>query len=215
MPIDDPLTWARGRAAKLWTFSPGTSERSATIGDLTIAVRFLSEYAGQSSIFTRQAALLLDPPDKAYLRAGAMAELLAGWVEAVEGGFAIEAPFELRARVEASTDLMEQVALLLDDPETHPAASVMLAGAALEEMLRGLVEQSSTPVVGKPGINSYAEALRKADLISRQEKKEIDWWAGKRNDAAHGNFEAVSDRNSARLMVDGINLFMQQKSQVS
>lgn len=107
---------------------------------------------------------------------------------------------------------MEQVESLLSDAGSYPAASVMLAGAGLEELLRGLVESSGTSLVGKPGISTYAEALRKADLITRQEKKDIESWAGKRNDAAHGHFELVSDRNSARLMVDAINLVMQRHS---
>jgi hypothetical protein len=59
------------------------------------------------------------------------------WIEMVGAGLA-ELPVEAQARAAAATDLMEQVETLLSDRRVHPAAPVMLAGAALEEMLRSL-----------------------------------------------------------------------------
>ena len=61
-----------------------------------------------------------------------MAAILSDWADYVESGLALEQPFEIRARLEAATDLMEQVQRLLDDRAVHHAAPVMLAGAALE-----------------------------------------------------------------------------------
>jgi hypothetical protein len=63
-----------------------------------------------------------------------------------------EAPLEARSRVEAATDLMEQVQILLDDRKVHPAGPVMLAGAALEEFLRSMIVTSTLQPKGKPGI---------------------------------------------------------------
>ena len=62
----------------------------------------------------------------------------------------------------------------------------------------------------KPGIASYANALRTIGELSPQDVKDITAWAGQRNEAAHGQFDGLS-RERAQIMVDGINLFMRQK----
>jgi hypothetical protein len=72
----------------------------------------------------------------------AVAVQLEEWAAYRESGVGNEKPFEVRFRIEASTDLMEQVHLLLGEPGIHVAAPVVLAGAALEEFLR------SNPVNG-------------------------------------------------------------------
>jgi hypothetical protein len=43
---------------------------------------------------------------------------------------------------------------------------IVLAGAALEEFLRSMFEESGERLVGNPGISSYAEALRKSELLT-------------------------------------------------
>jgi hypothetical protein len=49
---------------------------------------------------------------------------------------------------------------------------------------------------------------------SAQEQKDVTSWAGHRNEAAHGEFDKLS-HDRARLMVDGINLFMQTRAVTS
>jgi hypothetical protein len=68
-----------------------------------------------------------------------LAGILEDWATYVEEGLADVVGPDARARLDASTDLMEQVQQLLDDGKVHPAAPIMLAGAALEELLRSLV----------------------------------------------------------------------------
>ncbi|MCP5029396.1 MAG: hypothetical protein GY929_24255 [Actinomycetia bacterium] len=106
---------------------------------------------------------------------------------------------------------MEQVQRLLDDRGIHPAAPIMLTGAALEQALRGFVEDSELKVAGRPGIGTYADVLRASELVSRQERKDIESWGGLRNSAAHGEFDALSPE-VAQLMAMGVNLFLQQHS---
>jgi hypothetical protein len=64
---------------------------------------------------------------------------------------------------------------------------------------------------GKPSLSKYAAALRKCHRLDAQDEKNVTAWAGLRNHAAHGEFDEVS-REEARIMVAGVNLFMQQKS---
>jgi hypothetical protein len=121
---------------------------------------------------------------------------------------------EARARIEASTDLMEQVQQLLDDRGVHPAAPIMLAGAALEEFLRSLVITHGATVEGRAGLQAYGQALAKAGVLSQQDVKNVIAWAGLRNQAAHGEFEDLA-RANAVLMAQGVNLFLQQKGPVT
>ena len=140
-----------------------------------------------------------------------VADVLESWVQFVEEGLEAMPPFPVRARMEAATDLMEQVQQLLDDSSAHPAGAVVLAGAALEEFLRSQVSASNATVNGRPGISAYASALRSSGYFSAQDVKDVTAWAGQRNEAAHGQFERLS-RDRAQIMVDGINLFIRQKT---
>lgn len=146
--------------------------------------------------------------DQALLR---VADVLEAWVQFVQDGLEAVPSFPVRARMEAATDLMEQVQQLLDDSNAHPAAAVVLAGAALEEFLRSRVDAVAALVTGRPGISTYANALRKSEYLTAQDVKDVTAWAGQRNEAAHGQFERLSPER-AQIMVDGINLFMRQKT---
>lgn len=113
------------------------------------------------------------------------------------------------ARITASTDLMEQAESLMADPDVHVAAPIVLAGAALEEVLRDLVEGRDLKIKGKPGLTAYSQTLRTADLLRPNDVKEITSLAGVRNEAAHGNFEDLT-RERAQLFLDRINLMLQK-----
>jgi hypothetical protein len=176
-------------------------------GSVVSAVEFLRLKAGARSEFYLRSA---DAAKRLHMAhaPNVVARSLIGWVDFVQHGIA-EIPVEAQAQIAAANDLMEQVEALLRDPRVHPAAPVMLAGAALEEMLRSLVNTFGVKPRGKPGINSYAASLREADVLSAQEVKDVTSWAGLRNHAAHGQFEQIELAN-ARLMAQGINLFMQK-----
>ena len=99
-----------------------------------------------------------------------------------------------------------------EEERQHPAGAAMLIGASLEEFLRTWVEASGLSIgAAKPSIDAYCKTLRTADLISKQDVKDITAWAGVRNHAAHGEWAEVSDRARVRLMLEGVNLFMRQK----
>lgn len=201
---NDDLDWARAEAERL---TLGMADRSLDMGSLLPAVEFLRLKAGPRSEFYVRAREAANHRSPVY-GAPVVVHGLRGWADFVDRGLA-EMPVEAQARVAAATDLMDQVEQLLQDRRVHPAAPVMLAGAALEEMLRSLVDTAGAKPKGKPGINSYATALREAGVITQQDVKNVTSWAGMRNDAAHGDFAQIELPN-ARLMAQGINLFMQQ-----
>jgi hypothetical protein len=136
-----------------------------------------------------------------------VAQHLEEWASYDESGISHQKPFEVRFRVEASTDLMEQAQDLLKEGNVHLAAPVVLAGASLEEFLRSMVVDAGLTPSGKPGINTYATELQKAEMVSRGETKDIISWADQRNNAAHGEFDNL-DKTRTQLMIDGINFFI-------
>jgi hypothetical protein len=138
-----------------------------------------------------------------------VAGLLHGWADFAAIGLASAPTFDLAARTEAANDLMEQAEALLADPDVHPAVPVMIAGAAIEELVRGLWTTTTQPLAGQPGIVAYGEALKKANVLDRNAVKDLISLAGHRNDAAHGHFDTIT-AVIAKVFVDRANLFIAQ-----
>lgn len=203
------IEWAEAEVERLGALYPpgsivGFNDHR---GSFVSAIEFLRLKAGPRSEFYLRAA---DAAKRLHAAAAVnvIGHSLVGWIDFVERGLA-DMPVEAQHRQMAATDLMEQVETLLADKRVVPAAPVMLAGAALEELLRSMVDVSGLKPRGKPGINTYASALRAEDALTAQELKDIVSWAGLRNAAAHGEFGGIELPN-ARLMAQGVNLFMQK-----
>lgn len=204
MDISEAIEWATAEAERLRQLA---AAGRMTYASTTPGLEFLKLQDPNSTFYKRG----LDIVAKQYsdTAAEAVADLLVGWVATQKAGIVSAIPFEARIRVEASTDLMEQVHRLLGDKGIHVAAPIVLAGAGLEEFLRSMVLSEGVAFSRKPGIQAYAEELAKADLLTTQDVKDIIAWAGMRNDAAHGRFDNLS-LEGAQIMVAGINLFMRQ-----
>lgn len=207
--LPDLLSWARAEADRIRNAYPA-------VGAITPGVEFLRRYAGAESDFYLATRPIMERARHTGTSAArtalvAMSGLLESWAEYAETSFARALPFAVAARLEAADDLMEQVARLSEDRDVHPAASVMLAGAALEEFLRALWSSTLQPLNGQPGITRYGEALRKAELLTGGDGKELIALADIRNDAAHGRFDLVS-RERAVVFADRVNLFLRQHS---
>lgn len=177
----------------------------------TAALDFLRVYAGEHSQWLKRAQGVYDvndghdsPANGAYQ----IGDVLEEWATAVEEGFTSVVGGEaMGVRAIVGTDLMEQVRALNEDKGVHPAAPIVLAGAALEVALRGAVEHAGIQVPGSPSINAYSTALRASDLITKQDKKDIDAVGGLRNQAAHGEHDDLS-RERAGLMEQQVNLLL-------
>lgn len=139
--------------------------------------------------------------------------LITSFLRAVENDLISSVSYHRKIKIEVVRDYLTQAEQLAEMDEFHPATAVVLAGASLEEFLRNWVENESLLLeVRSPSIDSYAKALRKNELINKQDLKDITAWAGLRNDAAHGNWLAVMDRGKVSIMIKGISLFVRQYS---
>lgn len=210
------LQWAMDEAARLRgiadsELSESSARAPSRLATAAAALDYLRRLA-PGSAFEAAAQDLFETAHRFNARFAIqkLATLLEDWVAFAQAGMATSVSPQAAARVEAATDLMEQVQEMIEDKRTHPAAPIVLAGAALEEALRSLVIQHQSTIAGKPGLTAYAVALKSASLLTTQDVKDITSWAGQRNEAAHGDFTNLS-LERAQIMVDGINLFMRQR----
>lgn len=172
---------------------------------------FLREYAGSKSSFLKRAESIGVGYNKEMV--SALDAILESFIEYVQAGLATGLSPARQAQIDVVSDVLGQAQVILDGPAYHPAGAAMLAGAALEEFLRNWVEEAGLNLGNSnPGIDAYSRALRGADLLTKQDVKDITAWAGMRNHAAHGEWDAVSNREGVRIMLNGVNLFMRQKT---
>jgi len=188
---------------------------SKTFGDMKIgklqAIEFLKTFSGPTSTFFLMASEDGSDGRDPGNSAARVGKCLEAFIQYVESGLYKEITPEREAELELLSDYLSQAQGLLQDKKVHPAAAVMVIGATLEEFLRTWIQGHGFTVEGKPGLKSYADALKKEDRISRQEYRDIvETWGGRRNHAAHGEWDEVSDRREIRIMLEGVNLFLKK-----
>ena len=175
----------------------------------TGGLSFLERVSGPTQWIVLARSRFDNQGDRQSMESGARAvgDILREWADAVEAGFEIPRWSRQEGlRAIAAADLMGQVRTLLERGDTHPAAPIVLAGAALEMALRATVDQLELEAKG-PGLSNLGNSLRAADVITVQEGKELLQIAGLRNAAAHGQLDELSVER-AGLMEQQVNLFL-------
>ncbi|MCH7998992.1 MAG: hypothetical protein IIA91_05890 [Chloroflexi bacterium] len=174
----------------------------------------LRTYAGPKSSFLETLKTFERRSGTASVLAHHTAVVLQSFIDYLEAGLLEKVSPERQAQLDVVSDFLEQANALLESKEVHPAGAAVLIGATLEEFLRTWAEAAELPLGNrKPGLEAYTHLLRDADLITKQDAKDITSWGGIRNHAAHGEWEVVSDKNRIRLMLEGVNLFMRKYEQ--
>lgn len=179
------------------------------------ALNFLDQFSGHDSQWTIRAREVFDNHgERQSMESGARAvgEVLRAWAGAVGDGIMVPLQIEAQGtRAAVTTDIMEQVRILVEDRSVHPAAPIVLAGAALETALRSAVAELQLDLAERPSIGAHGRCLRTARVISAQDMKDIEQMGGIRNSAAHGEFDDLS-RERAGLMEQQVNLFLTRLS---
>jgi hypothetical protein len=172
-------------------------------------VDFFRRFAGPTSSFAKAAESLTTGADG--YRANILVSLVEGFIDQAKSGLLKGLSPEMQGRLEAVSDLLEQADGLLNEKGIHPGAAAVLIGASLEQFLRTWAEREGLAISNRrPGLATFAQILREADLITKQDAKDIESWGGLRNYAAHGEWDQVSDIPRIRLMLEGVNLFMRR-----
>ncbi len=139
--------------------------------------------------------------------------ILESFLRSVKNDLVSNSSYERKIQTDVVNDYLSQAEDLLDKKEFHPATAAVLIGASLEEFLRNWVfDQNLFSDSLKPSIDGYANTLKKEGLIDKQDYKEITAWSGLRNNAAHGKWELVADKEKISYMLKEVNLFIKKYS---
>jgi len=181
-------------------------------GGLVQAREFLKIYAGGDNSFFKTLSEINSAAKDGY-KIWRVQSVLTSFIEFVENGLLRSISLEREIQIETVSDYLEQAGNLLKNKKVHPAAPAVIIGASLEEFLRNWLEDDGFDLTTiKNSLDAYSTELKRQDKISKQDLKDIVSWSGTRNDAAHGHWENVNDRNRIKLMLEGVNLFMRKYS---
>lgn len=206
MDTEDVISHARALIAEAEAI--GAKDGPEYRGVSARACDFLTRFAGPKSSFTKAANDLVG---SVPYRASSLAALLQAFITHLEVGLVEGLSPKRQAELDVVSDFLEQANALLEAKQVHPAAPAVLIGATLEEFLRTWCEAEGISLGAKKlGLDSYAKSLREAELISKQDVKDITSWSGVRNHAAHGEWEELGDKQRIKLMLEGVNLFMRR-----
>ena len=210
MNTTDLITHAK-RIAKHIKQQTGIQGNDAAIrGTISEAAEFLRIYAGQKSVFFSNIDRDRQKFSAEYV-GKITVSVLESFARFLEAGLREEITPIRQAQLDVVSDFLEQAHLLLEQKSVHPAAPAVIIGATLEEFLRTWVETKEISLGNrKPSLETYSQVLRHADLISKQDAKDLLSWGGLRNHAAHGEWSEVAERQRVQLMLEGVNLFMRK-----
>ena len=181
-------------------------------GTLSQAKEFLKTYAGPENQFLKT---LQDIPQNNTIAniIYQTSNVLKAFKDYVSNDLLRSVSLEREIQIETISDYLDQAQKLLNDSKVHPAAATVIIGASLEEFLRNWIVELGTDLnTIKNSLDSYAQELKSKEKINKQDLKDIVSWAGIRNDAAHGHWENVNDKNRIKIMLEGINLFIRKYS---
>ena len=186
------------------------SSKDSGASCLSQATEFLRIYAGEKSSFYRKLEPLIAWNSDEMLK-DMVSKILDGFIKFLESGMADGISIERQAQIDVVSDFLEQARTLLANKKVNPAAPTVLIGASLEEFLRTWIEEKGISLGNNnPTLDAYTRLLKEHELITKQDVKDLTAWAGLRNQAAHGHWDDVSDRQRINVMLEGINLFMRK-----
>ncbi|MBU2996645.1 hypothetical protein KO500_09370 [Cellulophaga baltica] len=179
-------------------------------GGLTQAREFLRVVAGEESSFFKTLSQIQSRAIDAQ-KSNRVREVLTSFSQFVQNDLLRSISLEREIQIDTVSDYLEQAESLLNDKKVHPAAPAVIIGASLEEFLRNWLEEEGTDLTKiKNSLDAYSSELKRLEKITKQDVKDIVSWGGTRNDAAHGHWENVADKNRIKIMLDGVNLFMRK-----
>jgi hypothetical protein len=180
---------------------------------LAQSVEFIKNYIGKDNSFLKTLERLNPFANYTTLRFE-VGSILRGLKSYVENDLMRKISIEREIQIETVSDYLEQAESLLNDKGVHPAAAAVLIGASLEEFLRNWLEDLEFDIATiKNSLDAYSQELKKLEKINKQDLKDIISWGGTRNDAAHGHWQNVEDRQRIKLMLEGVNLFIRKYSE--
>lgn len=188
----------------------GNKSHYAFQGKVAEFKNLINSYCGKNNPFYEAA-------DKLKITAAwsdeQLESIINAFMRSVEFDLISNVSFERKQKTTVVNDFLDQAEEVLQKEDLHPAVAAFLIGASLEEFLRTWVlEQNLSFDEQRRTIDTYAKALRQNEFIEKQDYKDITAWAGIRNNAAHGLWESVKDREKINIMLAGVSNFIRKHS---
>ncbi len=220
MNPEDAAKYASSMHYKMWAIRNRGCTYPEAIAWHANVCDFLSSYAGKNSLFYKACKDLIgDEIQFASSGPDYVIEVLYAtldrFADHLKSGFHNAVPAGKKAQLLVVSDFLEMADALLADSDIHPAAPAVLTGATLEEFLRNWIKDEGLSLSERSeGINNFAQVLLKAELINKQDLKDLTAWAGIRNDASHGHWDKVT-QEKVGIMLRGVDLFLKTYSPIA
>ncbi len=158
-----------------------------------------------SSTYAVDAAKLRSAP--AYVAVHELVALAQGLLDDINDGWGTT--FIELVHADTQADMIEMSRGLLDSG--YKDAAAVIIGTGLELHLRAMATVQQIPTQDANGRHVKADtlkaALRKAGAFSQIQEKQVTYWLGVRNSAAHGSYGDYSKDDVSR-MIDGVATFV-------
>jgi hypothetical protein len=166
----------------------------------------IERYTPRDSAYRRQVDVATRGKGSQTAIAADMLGILAALIRDYEAGRL--RTFEELIHSDLSADFLTQAENLLS--ASYKDAAAVIAGTVLEQHLRLLAERGEISIFSG-GRHKKADQLNadlaKAAAYRKTEQKLVTAWLGRRNDAAHGDYNTYT-AGDVRLMIDGIGSFV-------
>jgi len=113
-----------------------------------------------------------------------------------------------------ATDSLYQARDIIQATTAPPSAAVAFVGATVERHLRQLVIRHGIQPPASPKLSAYGATLISNEVIDRKTLHLLTRMQSLRNDAAHGNFEAVSAADGDWMIENASLLFSEYPAAV-
>jgi hypothetical protein len=158
-----------------------------------------------SSTYAVDAGKLRDEPFHVAIHQ--LVALAQGLLNDIEDGWGTTLVELVHADTQA--DMIEMSQGLLGSG--YKDAAAVIIGTSLELHLRAIAAALTIPIQDAKGRHVKADSLkaelRKVEVLSPVQEKQITYWLGVRNSAAHGSYGEYS-RDDVSRMIDGIATFV-------
>ncbi|MDE0086921.1 MAG: DUF4145 domain-containing protein [Candidatus Poribacteria bacterium] len=198
----DPRTWGLPSSNPQSFYTAGSIDKQLATQWVTSSLNLLSRVFGKSSIHYQKFNQYCH-----HINRSDISQAL-GVLQAAKDDYENGALFDIKILIEADLfdDFLEQADHLLQKEYYQPAAVII--GCVLEDGLRKLCDKHEISLPDRPWLDGMNIDLAKEGIYNKSVQKQITFFAGLRNDAAHGNWNEF-DKTNIEAMLKGVRDFME------
>lgn len=202
-PSQDWRTRGLSRSNRQGSYTASSIDKQLATKWITSSLNLLAKVFGESSIHYQKFNEYCHHIDRSNINKS------LGVLQAAKDDYENGALFDIKILIEADLfdDFLEQADHLLQKDYYQPAAVII--GCVLEDGLRKLCDKNTISLPDRPPLDRMNSELAKEGIYNKSVQKQITFFAGLRNDAAHGNWNEF-DKTNIEAMLKGVRDFMEK-----